>query len=134
MAFGDRLRGLRITSGMSQQKLADEMKISLRTVQNYESGKRYPKNMGIVKRAADALCTTTDELLGEEDYSLLDAEERGGIRARRDIQVLASQVAGLFAGGDLEEDDRDAAMRAITEAYWKAKEENQKYTPKKYRG
>ena len=29
--------------------------------------------------------------------------------------------------------DREAVMRSLEKAYWLAKEDNQKYTPKKYR-
>ena len=44
------------------------------------------------------------------------------------------EVSGLFAGGRISQDDKDAVMRAIQDAYWIAKEENKrKYTPKKYR-
>ena len=39
----------------------------------------------------------------------------------------------MFAGGDLGDDDKDAAIRALTDAYWKAKDEAKKYAPKKKR-
>ena len=39
----------------------------------------------------------------------------------------------LFAGGTLSEDALDGAMKALNDAYWRAKEKNKKYTPKKYR-
>ena len=32
------------------------------------------------------------------------------------------------------QEDMDAMMKAIQEAYWIAKEKNRKYVPKKYRG
>ena len=40
---------------------------------------------------------------------------------------------GLFAGGELSEEDRDGVMQAMMDIYWKTKQENKKYTPKKYR-
>ena len=36
-------------------------------------------------------------------------------------------------GGELEERDMDAMMRALQDAYWRAKEINRKFVPKKYR-
>jgi len=39
----------------------------------------------------------------------------------------------LFAGGELNEEDKEKVFRAITEMYWKAKDNNKKYTPKKYK-
>ena len=48
-------------------------------------------------------------------------------------EKLIEEVGGLFAGGELNEEDKDKVFRAITEMYWKAKDNNRKYTPKKYK-
>jgi len=133
MAFGDKLKEYRAKARISQQKLADLTGVSLRSVQNYEHNKRFPKNISIVKRLAEVLNTNTNELLEEQDYCMIDAMEKGGTRAIRDIKSLTDEVVGLFAGGNLSESDRDAVMLAITNAYWDAKEDNKKFTPKKYR-
>jgi hypothetical protein len=53
--------------------------------------------------------------------------------AKKDAQKLVDELGGLFAGGELNEEDKDKVFRAITEMYWKAKDNNKKYTPKKYR-
>lgn len=42
-------------------------------------------------------------------------------------------TSAFFFGGELPEEDRDNVMQAIQEAYWRSKEKNKKYTPKKYR-
>ena len=55
-------------------------------------------------------------------------------RGMRDAEELVAGVSALFAGGELSENDKDAVMRALQDAYWMAKERNiAKYTPKKYR-
>ena len=46
---------------------------------------------------------------------------------------LVKDVEALYAGGELEERDMDAMMRALQDAYWRAKEINRKFVPKKYR-
>ena len=46
---------------------------------------------------------------------------------------LVEQMGGMFAGGEMSEEDIDGVMRALQDLYWKAKEDNKKYTPKKYR-
>lgn len=46
---------------------------------------------------------------------------------------LVEEMGGLFAGGELSDDDIDGVMKAMQELYWKAKEDNKKYTPKKYK-
>ena len=44
---------------------------------------------------------------------------------------MIQNLSCLFAGGELTEDDRDAAMQALTEAYWIAKSNAKKYSNKK---
>ncbi len=50
------------------------------------------------------------------------------------MDALVNEVIGLFAGGEIDEEEKDGIMAALNEAYWIAKRKNQKYTPKKYRG
>ena len=133
MEFAERLKGFRRALGFSQQKVADLTGLTIRTIQNYESGKHPPKNMEQIKKLCGALDVPLPELLGEADFTVLDAKERGGDRAARDMRILVSRVSAMFAGGDLSESDRDAAMMAISDAYWMAKEENKKYVPKNRR-
>ena len=40
--FGERLKQLRLNSGLSQQELSDELNIGSSTLANYEQGKREP--------------------------------------------------------------------------------------------
>ena len=46
------------------------------------------------------------------------------------IEELVSEVTGMFAGGELSEDAIEGAYKALTDAYWIAKENNKKYAPK----
>ena len=48
-------------------------------------------------------------------------------------EKLVEEVRGLYAGGDLADEDMDAMMHAIQEAYWIAKKKNRKFVPMKYR-
>ena len=131
MSFGERVREKRRELGFSQQKLAELAGVSLRTINNYESGDRYPNNLLTVKRLAQALHTTSDCLLDDESALLVDANARGGVKAVTELQPLLAQVGALFAGGELSETDKDKVMRAITDMYWQAKENNKKYAAKK---
>jgi len=131
MAFGEKLKELRTASNMTQQKLAEVAKLSLRTISNYESGETNPKSIEVIKRIAKAINVTVTDLMDEEDFILLDAQERGGANAARDMRLLVKRVSGMFAGGDLGDTDKDAAIRALTEAYWKAKDGTKKRTPRK---
>ena len=61
------------------------------------------------------------------------AAEKYGAKGAKQAQQLTEEVTGLFAGGDMAEEDMDLMMKAIQDAYWIAKEKNKKFTPKKYR-
>ncbi|GLB31634.1 hypothetical protein LAD12857_35570 [Lacrimispora amygdalina] len=133
MLFGDRIKELRNLAEMSQQELANRTGLSLRSIQNYESNQRYPKDVAILNKLCAALGTTIEELMKEEDQFILEAASKFGSRGKNDAEKLIEEVGGLFAGGELNEEDKDKVFRAITEMYWKAKDNNKKYTPQKYK-
>ena len=131
MAVAENLKEKRAQSGLTQAELAMKAGVTARTIQNYELGTRKPGNMVIVQRIADALGTTTEHLLSSGETLVVEAHERGGARAAKDINELVSEVTGMFAGGKLSDDALDGAMRALNEAYWIAKDKNKKYGRKK---
>ena len=131
--FAQRLYGLRKEKRFTRVELAEKAQISDRSIINYENGSRYPNSVEIVKRLADALDTTTVYLLGEEGMFITDAMEKGGARSAREVRQLVEQITAAFAGGELPEQDKDAMMAALSEAYWESKNINKKYAPKKNR-
>ena len=131
MAFAENLKEKRAQSGLTQAELAMKAGVTARTIQNYELGTRKPGNMVIVQRIADALGTTTEQLLSSGETLVVAAHERGGARAAKDINELVSEVTGMFAAGKLSDDALHGAMRALNEAYWIAKDKNKKYGRKK---
>ncbi len=134
MKFPDRLKERRLEMGMTQVELSKATGITTRTLQYYENGDRRPKNHEIVEKLAAALNTTSDDLLGVSGNYVIEAQEKGGAKAARDIDSLVDEVVGLFAGGSMDEAAMDGVYRALSDAYWDAKDRNkEKYTPKKYR-
>ena len=134
MNFAEKLKAVRMQMGLTQDKLSTELGISKRTLINYETGKFLPPSdkLPII---AKYFGVTIDSLISEEEEFVAAAYEQGGTKGAREAQTLVNEISGLFAGGKLSEDDMDAAMKAIQNAYWIAKEESKrKYTPKKYRG
>ena len=114
----------------TQVELAEKAGVTARTIQNYELGSRKPSNMVTMQKIADALNTTTEYLLGSSGTYVVEAHEKGGAKAAKDIEELVSEVTGMFAGGELSEDAIEGAYKALTDAYWIAKENNKKYAPK----
>ncbi len=133
MKFPERLKLKRQEAGMTQEQLAKETGMTARTIQNYEMGARRPRNDVIVEKLAVAIGCTYEELMGIGDLYVMDAQSRGGAQSARDMEELVEEVVGLFAGGSMDEEAMDGVYRALSEAYWEAKDRNKKYTPKKYR-
>jgi len=132
MSFSDKLKEARKNASLTQKELAEKTGVSYRAIQTWEAG-RLPKSLDPVMRVAQVLGTTAEALLSESDQYIIEAGEKGGAKAARDVDELVSEVIGLFAGGELDEDEKDGIMAALNEAYWIAKKNNAKYTPKKYR-
>lgn len=63
----DRLRSARIARGQTLQAIADELGVTLVTIQKYESGAREP-GLQMLSKLADILDVPTDFLLGRDDY------------------------------------------------------------------
>ena len=132
MGFKERWMEKRSEARLTQTELAKKVGVSDRTIQNYELGTRRPQNMEVAQKLAEALNTSVDSLLGTSGILVVQAQEKGGAKAARDIDVMVSDVTAAFAGGRLDDEALDGAMQALTKAYWIAKEKNKKYTPKKY--
>ncbi len=132
MEFKERLKSCRKALGLSQEELAKKAGVTGRTIQNYELGTRKPQHMEIVSKLASALDTTVEYLLGNDGMLVISAYERAGSGSARDINALVSEISGLFAGGEIDEDEKDGIMAALNQAYWLAKEKNKKFTPKKF--
>ena len=63
MNFPTKLKELRLSHILSEEELADQVGISVRTYKKYESSKTTPR-INIFKKIVLALGTTSDELLG----------------------------------------------------------------------
>jgi transcriptional regulator with XRE-family HTH domain len=124
MDFGQKIKDKRRELKISQQALAEATGLSLRSIQNYESGQRQPANISIVKRIAQTLNVTSEYLLDDRARYVIDAAEKGGENAAADIDRLLSDIQGLFAGGSLSQSDKDKVMRAVNEIYWETKDAN----------
>lgn len=132
MTFGEKLRTLRLKKEFTQMQLAKEAGLGLNTISNYEKGKTYPQNREVYATLAKILDVSPDYLHNEDDDFLAQTQQQYGSRGVKQAQELVSEVSGLFAGGEMAEEDMDEMMEAIQKAYWIAKKNNKKFTPKKY--
>jgi len=131
LKFSDKVKNMRKEKGISQEILAEKIGVSKRTVQNYETAAMYPKNREVYKKMADVFGVDVNYLLTEDEKFIMEAGDRYGKSGEMDAMELVGNISALFAGGEMPEEDKDAVMRAISDAYWTAKENNKKYAPKR---
>ena len=71
----------------------------------------FPIGKFIIKRSAHIkiFCFVRDVYKRQ-----VEAHEKGGAKAAKDIEELVSEVTGMFAGGELSEDAIEGAYKALT--------------------
>ena len=121
MTFGEKVKAGRTKLGLTQEELANKIGVTVRVICSYEKDKSRPRGMERYKA------------LAEDDAFIAEVEDKYGRRGAKQAQELLAEVTGLFAGGELADEDMREMVDAIQEAYLIAKKNNKKYTPKKYR-
>jgi len=132
MAFSEKIKELRTNAEISQQYLAEVLGVTKRTIIKYEMGQCLP-SAEYLPKMAKYFGVSIDELLTEQEEFVSQAYEIGGSKGAKEASALVEGVIGLFAGGKISANDKEAAMRAISNAYWQATEDSKKFAPKKFR-
>lgn len=132
MTFGEKIKAERKKLGLTQIELGERIGVTNRVITSYENGKSFPRTRESYKKIADVLNVNVNYLLSDDDAFVMEAKEQFGYRGKKGAEKLLAEVTGLFAGGEMAEEDMDELMLGIQEAYVEAKKRNKKYTPKKY--
>lgn len=130
MKFGDKLRHLREQKGMTQDDVAKAIGITRRSYIHYETGNRYPRTRDKYETLAKLFDVETDYLYMENDMLICETGEKYVSSGKRQANALVNELAGLFAGDELSDEDKTAVMRSLERAFWIAKEKNVKCTSK----
>ncbi|MFI3174586.1 MAG: helix-turn-helix transcriptional regulator [Bacillota bacterium] len=133
MKFGRRLKEARKAKNLTQEEVAKLVGITLRSYVNYEHGNTYPRKREMYGKLATVLDIDVNCLLMENEEFTLESYKKYGPRGLSQAQNMIKDIGVLYAGGELSEEDLDAVMKSMQKLYWDAKEDNKKYTPKKYR-
>lgn len=134
MTFAEKFKAERKKKGMTQQQVADGLGINRRMITRYENGISLPRTRDAYKKIADFFGVDVNYLLTEDEDFIIQAAEQYGTRGKKQAQNLVDGISGLFAGGTLSEQDKDAVMKALQDIYWDSKARNvEKYTPKRYK-
>ena len=124
MTFGEKFRAEREKKGLTQQQTADGLGINRRMITRYENGISFPRTRDAYKKIADFFETDVNYLLTEDEAFVMEASEQYGSRGIKQAKELIDGMSGLFAGGTLSEQDKDAVMKALQDIYWESKARN----------
>lgn len=100
--FGDRLKELRLAAGLSQEKLANQLQITVKSIQRYESGYR-PDTYALVKLAT-YFNVTTDYLLGLKSYKESIKERKELLKGEGGYNELYSNYLNCLNNYEIMED------------------------------
>ena len=102
MTFGEKVRAARLAAGYSQRDVSEMTGLSLRTIQNYESGERLPKQRESYTLMSRALNVPIQTLLDENaDFTLETQDEhvsRKDLLAQR-IHIVVLDARTLVTAG-----------------------------------
>jgi len=65
VSFGEKMKLARTMAGYSRQKLSEELGISSKTIQSWETGRTFPENMSLVPLIEQRLGFFIPKILGE---------------------------------------------------------------------
>lgn len=131
MKFGEKLKQARLNAGMTQEELGNVADVTKRTIINYETGCRYPRDRGVYSRLASALGCEVNYLLTEDEEFITEAGSKYGPSGETEARKLLERNAALFAGGGLNDEEKLAFLLEIQQLYLESKEAAKKYAPKK---
>ena len=141
MTFGERLRNARTAMNLSQKELAVKAGIGERSMTKYEQRGVHPQ-APTLKKLAEILNVTVSYLLGDDESSkqtnadqekfLQSAKRDFGYKGLREAEDVLGRVSALFAGGELNEKEKEIFFQSIMEDYLECKAEaREKFTGKK---
>lgn len=110
--FGERLLKLRKDKGLSRRELAELCSVTDKSIQNYETDFRSPKNE-VTQRLAKAL--------GVSVSFLVDGTEPTDDLTEPDRKEILEMASALFAGGELSEDEQLAFLTELQTIYLDSK-------------
>ena len=129
--FAEKIKTARSELGMTQSELGEAAGVSLRTILDYEKGKKLPRQSTLL-RLAKALKVSSrflsDDACGdpladiEKDGYISAARDLYGPKGARDLEQLLEANAAVFAGGELSQDQKDKFFQAVMTAYVTSKE------------
>lgn len=127
MTFAEKLKQVRIGCRLTQEQIAEIIGVTRKTIILYEAGDRTPKQEKVYESLANHFQTSVDfwKYDNKGDFEKT-ATIAYGADGKQQAQKLLSDAAGLFAGGALSDEDKEAVFNALQKVYWEIKMEKAK--------
>ncbi|NLD87085.1 MAG: helix-turn-helix transcriptional regulator [Clostridiales bacterium] len=132
MTFSEKVKFRRESMGYSQRQLAELVGVTTKVITGYEKDYSRPRGT-TAHKLAKALGVSVAYLINDEITDPLyeldmapyveETREKMGYSAGKEVNELLRSNMALFAGGKLDQDEKDKFYEAITKAYWAAKNE-----------
>ena len=133
MKFGEKVKDLRGSKGLTRAELGKEIGVSPRTILYYEHGESYPRNREIYIKLAELFSVDVNYLLTEDEEFLAETTTKYGRRGRIQAEDILAQASALFAGGELSDEEEIAFIHEMQGLFLDSKKRaREKFTPKKY--
>ena len=137
--FPEKLKLARVRADLYQSQLSELVGVSLRSINDYENGRAIPRKK-TMRKLASALGVTVEYLTNDavddpEDHYHIEARinathELYGARAGEEMRELLQRNTAFLAGGEIDQETKDAFFDAIMEAYVACKKEARaRFTP-----
>jgi transcriptional regulator with XRE-family HTH domain len=133
--FSEKVKEAREGLKLNQQQLGNLVGVTKRSIAAYETTDTKPRG-NTVRKLAAVLNVSVDYLLNDEisdtQYGIEkepyveEARQRLGNKAAKEMDILLEQNLALFAGGELDQEAKDAFFEAVMKAYLKCKDEARK--------
>ena len=126
MTLGEKLKALRTSAGLTQKQLAEKVGVSDKSLGYYETNERTPRKSTLT--SISEYFNVPAEFLtqeSEDDFEKL-AQYADRESGKAEADRIIKDVQGLFAGGKLSEEDRDAVMLTLQNIYWEVKAKQNK--------
>ena len=112
MEFKEKIRMLRRKAGFTQKELAEQIGVTYRTYQNYESGASVPSYDTLAKMAS-VLKIGLDMLKSDSDVKQISVESG-------ELYTLLEAMEKLFMSPQISDSDKIAVISSLTNCFWQS--------------
>lgn len=117
MELNDKIKALRARKGLTQKALSELTGISIRTIINYETYGKVPKNRKVLEALAKALDVDVSYLAQDKKECALSNDDR--ISEETKTSLLLYDATSFISNTNISDKQKEHFVLSINEAYWK---------------